>query len=353
MFDGEEVIPTLAVFQHIDGEPQDTSVIDDPFLSPYLTVADLQSLTSPYTDFEGLSLANAEESVRLLFEAGVPILAGTDAPNPGTAHGASLHRELVLLTGAGLSPLDALRSATSVNADTFSLDDRGRIAPGLRTDLLLVNGDPTVEITATREIVGVWKLGVRADRAGYLANLESQRAASAAQAEVFTARDVAVVTDFETEALTSTFGCDWEVTTDQPAGGNSTAEIEVVAGGAEGSDFSLLVTGEVGANVPFAWGGVSYMPGATPFAPFDVSSKPELHFWTKGEGGPYRVQLFCEGSGQLPPEQPFEVTSEWQEISLDLTTFEGCDGTGVQAIIFSAGIAPGPFSFQIDEVSFQ
>jgi hypothetical protein len=95
------------------------------------------------------------------------------------------------------------------------------------------------------------------------------------------------------------------------------------------------------------------MPGATPFAPVDLSSKPTLHFWVKGEGGPYRVQLFCQGTGQVPPEQPFEVTSEWQEVRLDLTTFEGCDVTGVQAIIFSAGTAPGSFSFQIDEVSFQ
>ncbi|MCC6455398.1 MAG: CIA30 family protein [Caldilineaceae bacterium] len=347
------VVATLSVFQHIGGEPQDTSVIDDPFLAPYLTVADIQSLTSPYTGFEGMSRANAQEAVRLLFEAGVPILAGTDAPNPGTAHGASLHRELVLLTESGLSPLDALRSATSVTADIFSLEDRGRVAPGLRADLLLVNGDPTTEITATRDIVGVWKLGVRADREGYLAMLEAQRAAAAAQSQTFAEGDVARVTDFETETFTSTFGSDWEITTDQPAGGNSTAQIEIVAGGANDSNFSLLVVGEVGANVPFAWGGVTYMPGATPFAPVDLSSKPTLHFWAKGEGGPYRVQLFCQGTGQVPPEQPFAVTSEWQEITLDLTTFAGCDVTGVQAIIFSAGTAPGPFSFQIDEVSFQ
>jgi imidazolonepropionase-like amidohydrolase len=62
---------------------------------------------------------------------GVSVLAGTDAPNPGTARGASMHREVELLVKAGLTPVEALRAATSVPARTFSLTDRGRIAPGL------------------------------------------------------------------------------------------------------------------------------------------------------------------------------------------------------------------------------
>ena len=56
--------------------------------------------------------------------------------------------------------LEALASATSEPARAFGFHDRGRIAEGLRADLLLVNGDPTVDITATRDIVGIWKLGV-------------------------------------------------------------------------------------------------------------------------------------------------------------------------------------------------
>jgi hypothetical protein len=347
------VIPTLAVFQSIGGEPLDASIIEDPYLAPYLTQPDLQLLSNPYTGFEGLSLANGLEAVRQLHEAGAPILAGTDASNPGTTYGASLHRELVLLTEAGLSPLESLAAATSVTADIFSLSDRGRIAPGLRADLLLVNGDPTTEITATRDIVGVWKLGVRADREGYLANLEAQRAAAAEQAEVFAESDVVLVSDFESGDVEAFFGSGWQITTDQPAGGGSEATMEVVAGGANSSDFSLLVTGETTDDVPFAWAGVSFSPAAVFFAPFDLSSKPTLHFWARGEGGPYRVQLFCQNTSQVPPEQPFAVTQEWQEYRLDLTTFGDCDITGVLAVIFSAGTAPGTFSFQLDDVSFE
>jgi imidazolonepropionase-like amidohydrolase len=100
------------------------------------------------------------EIVRQMKAAGVRILAGTDVPNPGTAHGTSLHTELELLVKAGLTPLEALAAATSQAADAFGLSDRGRIAPGLRADLLLVQGEPDRDIRATRDIAAVWKLGV-------------------------------------------------------------------------------------------------------------------------------------------------------------------------------------------------
>jgi imidazolonepropionase-like amidohydrolase len=104
--------------------------------------------------------------VRALRAAGVPLLAGTDAPVLGRGvHGASLHRELELLVEAGLTPVETLAAATSVPASVFGLADRGRIAPGLRADLLLVAGDPTRQITATRAIRRVWARGRAVDRA--------------------------------------------------------------------------------------------------------------------------------------------------------------------------------------------
>jgi imidazolonepropionase-like amidohydrolase len=61
----------------------------------------------------------------------------------------------------GMSPLDALRSATSVNARIFHLSDRGRIAPGLLADLVAVEGDPTRNISVLRRIRLVLKGGQR------------------------------------------------------------------------------------------------------------------------------------------------------------------------------------------------
>jgi imidazolonepropionase-like amidohydrolase len=63
---------------------------------------------------------------------------------------------------AGLSPVEALAAATS--ARWFGLTGRGRIAPGLRADLLLVDGDPGADITATRNIAAVWRGGTRLHR---------------------------------------------------------------------------------------------------------------------------------------------------------------------------------------------
>jgi imidazolonepropionase-like amidohydrolase len=57
--------------------------------------------------------------------------------------------------------LAVLRAATAGNADGFGLADRGRIAPGLLADLVAVQGDPVADIAAIRQVVGVWKGGMR------------------------------------------------------------------------------------------------------------------------------------------------------------------------------------------------
>ncbi|WP_242832530.1 amidohydrolase family protein [Desulfosporosinus orientis] len=56
----------------------------------------------------------------------------------------------------GLSPAEALQSATSKPAECFGLKDRGIIKTGKRADLLLINGDPTRDIKAIRNVEGVW-----------------------------------------------------------------------------------------------------------------------------------------------------------------------------------------------------
>jgi imidazolonepropionase-like amidohydrolase len=121
---------------------------------------EIASLFSPREpqEFE-IDLRHARSLVLKLHQAGIPILCGTDAPNPGAAHGLSMHRELELLVEAGLSPVNALASATSVPAEIFGLEGHGRILPESRANLLLVDGDPTSNISDTQQIVGVWKEG--------------------------------------------------------------------------------------------------------------------------------------------------------------------------------------------------
>jgi imidazolonepropionase-like amidohydrolase len=114
---------------------------------------------------KGPAYANARDSVSELYANGVPVLAGTDAnaapfAPAAISHGESLHHELELLVGAGVSAVDALLAATALPAKHFGLADRGHIAPGLRADLVLIGGDPLREITMTRNIERVWCGGV-------------------------------------------------------------------------------------------------------------------------------------------------------------------------------------------------
>jgi len=158
------VAPTLTVLESATGIPSGESLTHDPHLAPYLTAEEIEKLRFAFPNRGGLTLDGALSAVAQLKAAGVPILAGSDAPNPGTAWGVSIHREMELLVAAGLSPIEALRAATSAPADAFRLKDRGRIAKGLRADLVLVNGNPDEDITATRDILRVWKLGMEVAR---------------------------------------------------------------------------------------------------------------------------------------------------------------------------------------------
>ncbi len=99
-----------------------------------------------------------------LHDAGATIVAGTDANSapgaPATVpHRTGLHDELALLVDAGLSPVEALRSATAVAARLFAWDDRGSVRPGARADLLLVDGDPTARIGDITAVRAVWLAG--------------------------------------------------------------------------------------------------------------------------------------------------------------------------------------------------
>jgi imidazolonepropionase-like amidohydrolase len=87
--------------------------------------------------------------VGALHKAGVPIVAGTDLAVPGY----SLHRELELYVQAGFTPMEAIQAATLVPARVMGMDgDVGTIQPGLRADVLVVEGDPLANISALRQV---------------------------------------------------------------------------------------------------------------------------------------------------------------------------------------------------------
>ncbi|HYI01428.1 amidohydrolase family protein, partial [Hyalangium sp.] len=174
---GAFIIPTLAVTFGAARQHNDAVILADPGLEPYLSRSSLDNLkaSSPDGFFLGVKPSVTQETVRQLKAAHVPILAGSDCSNLQTAVGATLHQELELLVTAGLTPIEALTAATSLPSARFRMPDRGRIAPGLRADLLLVRGDPTTDIRMTRDIVAVWKLGRKLDRDAYRARVAAAR----------------------------------------------------------------------------------------------------------------------------------------------------------------------------------
>jgi imidazolonepropionase-like amidohydrolase len=352
------VMPTLTVLEGLGGGGNSV-LADDPAVAPFLTAADRRSLKSSFPMRKELGAASRAaipaDAVGKLHAAGVPIVAGTDAINPGTAHGASLHRELELLVQAGLKPSEAIAAATSVPASIFGLSDRGRIAEGLRADLVLVAGDPCIDIKATRAIAGVWKEGKPVDRAAKAAEVQKE-AASLARARALPApkgSEDGMVSDFEGEKPSTRFGSGWVVSTDAMIGGKSKAEMKMAPDGASGSKGSLLVKGTVSGNPQSRWAGAMFFPGAAPMVPANLSVKKVISFWARGDGKPASIMLFFQANGYIPARKQFATGSEWKLYRFALTDFEGCDGSGLMGVFLGGSVEAGEFSFQIDELRFE
>jgi imidazolonepropionase-like amidohydrolase len=174
------VTPTLIAFTTIlqHTTPEFESLADNPLLacmSP-LTRRQWEPSRNRYRRFwsdrrDVISLVLAQglamqkRLVRGFHAAGVPILTGTDAPLTFVYPGWSLHRELALLVGCGLSPYDALVAATVAPARVLGIADRiGTVAIGKEADLVLVRGDPTADVVNAAKIASVFARGRWLDR---------------------------------------------------------------------------------------------------------------------------------------------------------------------------------------------
>lgn len=134
---GTWVCPTLAVLRHL-------AILN---LSP--------------TD-AALAQRHQRAMVKILFDEGVPLLAGTDAGIGAVDPGTSLDDELALLVESGLTPYQALRTATSEAARYLRLDgELGTVEVGKRADLVLLRADPLQDIAAIRDPAALIQRGRR------------------------------------------------------------------------------------------------------------------------------------------------------------------------------------------------
>jgi imidazolonepropionase-like amidohydrolase len=104
--------------------------------------------------------AKYEELTGIMYAAGVPLLAGTDAPEPFTPPGLSLLQELELLVKSGLPPAAVLASATIQNAQSLrEANQLGSIEEGKFADLVILDANPLADIRNTRKIYRVIRGG--------------------------------------------------------------------------------------------------------------------------------------------------------------------------------------------------
>jgi imidazolonepropionase-like amidohydrolase len=115
----------------------------------------------PATHAHGAAFDIALANLKKVNETGVPVAFGTDSgANPYRIQGWAEHRELQLMVQAGMTPLQALRSATEVNAKMLQLSDKtGTLAAGKQADLVVLNGDPSSDIANTQKIAMVFHDG--------------------------------------------------------------------------------------------------------------------------------------------------------------------------------------------------
>jgi len=340
------VIPTFTVMESMAGVRGD-DLMGDADLAALVEREGATTLKARYgQQARPQLLAMPKAITAALAKAGVPILAGTDAGNAGTLYGISMHRELAALVEAGLTPTAVLAAATSAPAAAFRLGRRGCIATGCKADLLLVDGDPTRDITATRRIVEVWKDGQSANalRDAKRQQVAQERGGSTRQGLPADGR----ISQFSAAKLASPFGSGWMPSTDQYAGGKSTVKLAVLPALPDGQ-VPLAVQASVAPGLPYAWSSVAFMPGAQPMQPADLSAARVLRFKVRGDGKTYQVMLMGAANGR-PSSVPFVAGPEWAEFSLPLSAFAGIDPAAVAMLAFSAGPQPGEYRFELADV---
>jgi len=163
---GMTLTPTMSLqggFRYLIG--RDPTILDDPrvlaiYAQEYVDrLMQISAARGGGASSEGMpaSLVAQGATIKSIVSGGGRVIAGTDSPI--IPFGLSLHTELQNYVDGGLTPVEALRSATSVFADAVGAGDLGAIAPGMFADLVIVDGNPLDQISDTRRVRVVVKNG--------------------------------------------------------------------------------------------------------------------------------------------------------------------------------------------------
>lgn len=347
------MIPTLSVMNNLP-DAKKINYAADERLSQYLVPEILQAIgiQRPYRGSKLLKYHFAEETVKKLHDAGIPILVGTDSYNPGTVHGASMHGELELLNIAGISPLEILKSATSLTAKTFGLFDRGMIAKGMRADLLLVKGDPSTNITDTRNIVDVWLNGNKLNRNSWLNEVQAKQKEWKESGEVPEpiGSESGLICNFDKGDFIAEFGTFFFAMSDKFFGGSSSSLLKASTEGANGTMGSLMVSGTINQSSNSSWAGAAFFPSAMESSIATLSEWNALSFSVKGDVDSCMV-MFMLSDQMMPVSKTIAIEKDWKEVMIPFDELGSKDGRNIMAIIFGRNSSTGEFNIQFDEIS--
>ena len=166
---GIHCITTLTLFDYYSlRRLADLRFLDHPLIkdtTPPSFLDDLKSKFAKATQNPRYSIKETLGNAKKMFDAGILIAAGTDAPNPGVFLGESIHRELELLVESGLTPLEAITVATKNAALLMKAEEEwGTLAPGKLANVIVIAGRPDRNISQTRNVEMVIKAGRIIDR---------------------------------------------------------------------------------------------------------------------------------------------------------------------------------------------
>jgi len=174
------IVPTSALWEVLYCTTPLETLKSYPELK-YVPAQSVENWAKMYTDRQSKSsreeaknvVANRARILRALYKGGVKILMGTDAPQQFSIPGFSLHRELLMMRDAGMTPYDILASGTVNVGKYFAKQDAfGTIEPGKRADLVLLGANPLTDIANVAKIQGVMVRGKWMSRADLDAGLE-------------------------------------------------------------------------------------------------------------------------------------------------------------------------------------
>jgi imidazolonepropionase-like amidohydrolase len=118
-----------------------------------------RTLALPATAKNKAAVTTNKQNLKALHDAGVRVGFGSDSGVGLRIPGVAEHLELALMVEAGLTPMQAITNATSNSAALLKLDDRGVLTSGKLADLVVLDGDPTTDISNTKKVHAVWHRG--------------------------------------------------------------------------------------------------------------------------------------------------------------------------------------------------